>query len=72
MIVARVQLGLIDSRTGTERAINLDGNKFRKVTGFKLVKPRLQVEDLAAIVKGFQEEAIWWVERLRSLPRVMI
>ena len=40
-------------------AICLDGSRIKRVLGFKPTKPRVEVEELRAIAKGFQEDHIW-------------
>jgi hypothetical protein len=42
-----------------EHAISLDGSKARKILGFKPSKPKVEVEELKRIVKGFQDDGIW-------------
>lgn len=42
-----------------EMATNLDGKKFRNLTGFKLLYPRVETKSLEAVVTKFQEEGIW-------------
>ncbi len=48
-----------------EMAVNLDGSNFRKVVGFKCVKPQPSAADLEATVTAFQADKLWWVERYR-------
>jgi hypothetical protein len=40
-------------------AICLDGSRARLLLGFKPEHPRVEVAELRAIVKGFQEDGIW-------------
>lgn len=43
-----------------ELAICLDGAKARKILGFKPMHPKVEVAELRAIVKGFQDDGIWY------------
>lgn len=42
-----------------EMATNLDGRKFRSLTGFKLLYPKVEIKSLEAVVTQFQEQGIW-------------
>jgi hypothetical protein len=42
-----------------EMATNLDGRKFRNLTGFKLLYPKVETKSLEAVVTKFQEEGVW-------------
>jgi hypothetical protein len=37
----------------------LDGSKARKQLGFKPKHPKVEVEELKEIVRGFQEDGFW-------------
>jgi hypothetical protein len=43
-----------------EHAVCLDGNKARRILGFKPTRPKLDVDELRGIVKDFQDDGIWW------------
>ena len=42
-----------------ELAICLDGSKAKRILGYKPLVPRVEVDELKSIVKGFQDDGLW-------------
>ncbi|WVQ85476.1 hypothetical protein IAT38_007641 [Cryptococcus sp. DSM 104549] len=49
----------LDEHAFRKMAICFDGSKAKKELGFKPVHPRVEVDELKTIVKGFQEDRLW-------------
>jgi hypothetical protein len=54
-------ISLQTNLTHSELAISLDGSRARKMLGFKPAHPTIQVDELKAIVQGFQRDGLWCV-----------
>ncbi|ORY20511.1 hypothetical protein BCR39DRAFT_562919 [Naematelia encephala] len=51
----------LDEHAFRKMAICLDGSKAKRVLGFKPTRPRVEVDELKRIVKGFQDDGLWCV-----------
>nr|XP_018264932.1 uncharacterized protein I303_03114 [Kwoniella dejecticola CBS 10117]OBR87090.1 hypothetical protein I303_03114 [Kwoniella dejecticola CBS 10117] len=49
----------LDEHAFRKMSICLDGSKAKRILGFKAIHPKVQVEELREIVKGFQEDRLW-------------
>nr|XP_019011869.1 uncharacterized protein I206_02704 [Kwoniella pini CBS 10737]OCF50650.1 hypothetical protein I206_02704 [Kwoniella pini CBS 10737] len=49
----------LDDHAFRKMSICLDGSKAKRILGFKAIHPKVQVQELREIIKGFQEDRLW-------------